>query len=139
MYEKYDLARMLMMYAHEGQVDKAGRPYYLHPLQVSRMVDGCDNKVVALLHDVVEDTNITIDTIWNIFGDTIADAVDDMTHRKGEPYFDYIARVKTNDIARTVKIADLTHNMDLSRLSTVTEKDRERSAKYLKAKEMLEE
>ena len=123
--------------AHEGQVDKSGKPYFGHPKAVAAMVEGEVEKTVAYLHDVVEDTGVTIDQIRSLFGDEVADAVDLLTHREGVPYFDYVEKIKANPVARRVKMADLTHNMDLSRLDTVTEKDLKRIEKYKKAYAML--
>lgn len=90
------------------------------------------------MHDSVEDTGITLDEISSLFGESVAQAVDAITKRNGEPYQDYLNRVKANPIARLVKIADLSHNMDLSRLPVVTEKDLARREKYINAKEFLE-
>ncbi|ACX80304.1 metal dependent phosphohydrolase, HD region [Aggregatibacter phage S1249] len=125
---------------HHNQVDKAGKPYIQH-LQavVDNLVDPSDEMVaVAWLHDSVEDTESTFDDLTHYFGNTVAQAVDAITKRKGELYADYLKRVKANPIARLVKIADLSHNMDLSRLLKITEKDLDRKAKYIKAKEFLE-
>ena len=136
---RLDLARSLMMYQHAGQVDKAGEPYYLHPLAVADGVDTEDCKIVALLHDTLEDTSLQYETVLNLFGREVADAVLAMTHWEGEPYFDYVRRVKENPIARKVKLLDLRHNMDLRRLNHVTETDLARVEKYKKAVRILEE
>lgn len=125
---------------HANQVDKAGEPYIRH-LQavVNNLVEPTEDMVaVAWLHDSVEDTETTFDDLIHYFGSSVAQAVDAITKRKGEMYADYLNRVKANPIARLVKIADLSHNMDLSRLLKITEKDLERKAKYIKAKEFLE-
>ena len=135
--KKIALAAALAAYAHEGQTDKAGRSYAGHPLAVAEMVEGEDCKIVALLHDVLEDTFVTEATLRNLFGDGIADAVLAVTRREGESYGDFIVRAGNNRIARAVKLADLRHNMDLSRLLTVTEKDLQRKAKYEKAYDYL--
>lgn len=123
---------------HCGQTDKAGRPYIEHPRAVAARVDGEIEKIVALLHDTVEDTDATIEEIRSLFGNEVAEAIGYLTHDKSVPYMDYIERVKGNDIARKVKLADLSHNMDLSRLPVVTEVDRERVEKYKKARAFLE-
>ena len=123
---------------HAGQVDKAGVEYINHPLAVMESVESEDEKIVAVLHDTVEDTDATIEEIKELFGETVARAVECLTHRKCEDYFDYVSRVKENEIARKVKLADLRHNMTLSRLTEVTDKDIQRLRKYEKAKEMLE-
>ena len=135
--ERMELARALAAYAHLGQVDKAGNPYITHPLAVAEGVEGEDAKIAALLHDTVEDTFVTNRTIRELFGDDVADAVDLLTHREGEDYFDYVRRAGKNPIARQVKLSDLRHNMDLSRLKEVTEKDLKRLEKYKKAREIL--
>ena len=124
---------------HEGQTDKAGRPYIEHPRAVASKVGGEKEKVVAWLHDTVEDTPATIEQIREMFGDEIADAVAAMTHDKSVPYMDYVRNIKKNPIARKVKMADLSHNMDLSRLANVTDEDLERVEKYKKAYEILKD
>ena len=135
--ERLALARALAAYAHLGQVDKAGNPYISHPLAVSEGVEGEDAKIAALLHDTVEDTFVTNRTIRELFGNVVADAVACLTHRECEDYFDYVRRAGKNPIARQVKLSDLHHNMDLSRLPQVTEKDLKRLEKYKKAQEIL--
>lgn len=123
---------------HEGQVDKAGAPYINHPRAVAAKLDSDVEKAVALLHDTVEDTDATVEEIKEVFGEEIADAVEVLTHPKDEPYMDYIRRIWKNRLARDVKLADLEHNMDLSRLNgKVTEKDLERVEKYKKARQIL--
>ena len=132
-------AHELAKKAHAGQVDKAGKDYITHPEKVSTLVEGEDEKCVALLHDVLEDTDVQEETIRSEFGDTIADAVVAMTRNKGESYEDFIKRAKLNPIARKVKIADLTHNMDLRRIPNVTEKDIQRVEKYKRALKVLQD
>ena len=123
---------------HKGQVDKAGVPYIEHPKKVASMVDGDDAKIVALLHDTVEDTGATVEEIRSMFGDRVADAVACLTHDKSVPYLEYVANIKGNDLAREVKLADLKHNMDLSRIPNVTDVDIQRvNRKYRPAFEML--
>ncbi len=124
---------------HHGQLDKAGKPYINHPRAVASLVSEELEKTVALLHDTVEDTDASLDDIRQRFGDTVADAVDCMTHRPGVPYMQYIAIIAANPLARTVKLADLTHNMDLTRIPHPTEKDYERIEKYRKAYAFLKE
>lgn len=101
------------------------------------MSKGYKTKIVALLHDVVEDSNITIKELSKYFDNDIILAVDCITKKKGQKYQDYLEVVKNNELARKVKIADLTHNIDLSRLKNITEKDIDRRNKYLKAKTFL--
>lgn len=134
MSKKTDLARALAIYAHDGQVDKAGNDYALHPQHIAAQFQDEDRQIVALLHDVLEDTFVQADTIGNLFGAEIQEAVEAMTHGENEPYLDYVRRAAANPISRDVKLADLRHNMDLSRLGTVTEADTERlKNKYLPA------
>lgn len=123
--------------AHDGQYDKGGNPYILHPITVAMSVDGDDAKILALLHDVVEDTDVTNDDIRQEFGDHIADALDHLTHRKDEDYDCYIDRVMECPIAITVKLADIKNNMDLSRIPNPTIKDFNRVKKYERAKKRL--
>ncbi len=130
--------------AHEGQVDKAGKPYIYHPLSVAQFAveDGNDDEnivIAALLHDVAEDTDITIETLTDEFGKEVGDALSLLNHDKSVPYMDYINIVKNNEIARAVKLADLRHNMDISRLSEVTQKDLDRVEKYKEAYRILTE
>lgn len=125
---------------HHNQIDKAGKPYVEH-LQavVNNLVEPTEEMIaVAWLHDSVEDTEIALNDLSRYFGDIVSDAVSAITKVKGESYDKYLSRVKANPIARLVKIADLTHNMDLSRLPVVTEKDLARKEKYVKAKAFLE-
>lgn len=129
----YELAKR----AHSGQVDKAGVYYINHPVAVSDRVYPEKEKTVALLHDVVEDTGITIECLRTLFDDEIADAVECLTRKSGESYNAYIRRVAQNSIARHVKIADLSHNMDLSRLLVVTDADIKRNEKYRRAMDFL--
>ena len=134
---KTELAKTLAAFAHKGQKDKAGRDYINHPLAVSESLTEETEKTVALLHDILEDTFVTEETLRNLFGDEIADAVVSMTRIDGESYEDYIVRVGKNPISLKVKLADLKHNMDLSRLSVVTEADEKRTEKYKKAESYL--
>lgn len=101
--------------AHEGQKDKSGNPYINHPIWVSNHLDLDTEKVVALLHDVVEDTKYTLDDIEKEFGKEIRDSIDAITKRDGEDYLGFIERCSKNPIAKKVKIMDIRHNMDLSR------------------------
>ena len=103
--------------AHEGQFDKGGHPYYLHPQCVANMGTTEDEKIVALLHDVVEDTPITLEELKTQgFSDDVLAALKCLTKIKGEDYQTFIQRVATNPLAVKVKIQDLKDNMDLSRL-----------------------
>lgn len=118
---------------HAFQVDKAGEPYYKHLARVSMRCESPMAKVVALLHDTLEDTSVTYDQLRMRFGAEIADAVKVLTHMPDEPYFDYIGRVSDHPIALEVKIADLIDNSNLSRLPTITLKDVCRQRRYNQA------
>ncbi len=131
-------AREIAYFAHGDQTDKAGRPYSEHFEFVAAHVSSEKEKCVAYLHDVLEDTDYPEEDLRREFGEEIFAAVTTMTHRKDEPYFDYIQRVVKNPISRAVKMADLTHNMMLERLPVVTEKDLRRLDKYREAYRMLE-
>ncbi|MFC4805522.1 GTP pyrophosphokinase [Filifactor villosus] len=124
--------------AHRGQKDKAGKPYIFHPIRVSLGVKNREAKIVALLHDVIEDSEITMEELY-FLNDRQKQALLLLTHKEEEDYFDYIQRIKNDEIARQVKVSDLRHNADLTRLHTVTERDRKRRRKYLKALSMLEQ
>ena len=102
--------------AHEGQKEKAGQPYILHPLRVMMAVEGEEAQTVAVLHDVVEDTPVTLDDLRQAgFSEGVLAAVQCVTHRKDEPYADYVVRCKGNEVARRVKLADLGDNARLDR------------------------
>lgn len=136
--EKVAVARLIAKIAHHGQVDKAGKPYFTHPEKVASLLDKPEEKIVAYLHDTVEDTVVTIEDIREIFGDEIGDAVEAMTHAKDVPYMEYVKALADNPLALKVKLADLTHNMDLSRIENPTEKDLLRvEKKYKPAYEFL--
>lgn len=134
------LAQSIATKAHAGQVDKAGNPYITHPATVAASVQGSKAKAVAWLHDVVEDTSVTFADLEAAgFDDEILAALRLLTHDKNVPYMDYVAKVKTNELARTVKLADLAHNSDLSRLPEVTDEDLKRVQKYQQAITLLGE
>ena len=116
--------------AHKDQRDKSGLPYVFHPFHVAEQMKDEFTTVVALLHDVVEDSEYTLDDLRTIFPQRIVDAIAVLTHDTQTTYMAYIDDVKQDAIATIVKIADLEHNADLSRLSTVTKKDVARSKKY---------
>lgn len=126
--------------AHLNQYDKGGNAYIQHPLSVANMVDSEECKIVAILHDVVEDSEITLNDLIRLgFNDTIINAVDCISKRKHEEYNKYLFRVASNSISSEVKKADLKHNMDITRLSAVTQKDVERIRKYQTALNFLEQ
>ena len=123
---------------HKGQSDKAGKPYILHPLRLMMSVDKDDEKIVAVMHDIVEDTEITLDDLRNEgFSDEVLSAIECISKKDGEDYDSFIERISHNPLAIRVKLADLEDNMDKTRLSDVTEKDLERLEKYKRAKEQL--
>jgi len=132
MKDLLDLAQKICKEAHAGQVDKACKPYYLHPFHVAEMCSLEKEKIAAYLHDVIEDNeSYSIEYLRKQgFPEDILAAVDKLTHKKGVSYDEYIKEIKDNDLARVVKINDLTHNSDLNRLSLVTEKDLARVKKY---------
>lgn len=124
--------------AHEGAKDLAGQPYYCHVSRVAHNFGQNNYGIVAYLHDVVEDTNWTLDQLREKgFSSEIVEAVDAITRRKGEVYMDYINRCARNTIAIHVKLADLTDNMNISRLPELTDKDIARLRKYQKAYHLL--
>lgn len=125
--------------AHEGQVDKAGAPYILHPLRMMLAVTTPEARMAAVLHDVVEDTSVTLEQLRaEGFPEAVLVAVAALTKREGEDYEAFIRRVAPIPIAREVKLADLRDNADLSRIAEPTEKDRARIEKYRSAIEYLE-
>ena len=127
-------ALVIAYHAHDGQFDKGGMPYILHPVTVALHVDSVDEKMVALLHDVVEDSSYSLDDLKKEgFPAHIIEAVDIITKKDGESYDSYLEKVKSNDLARKVKIADITHNSDRSRIKEISEKDLKRFKKYEKA------
>lgn len=132
-------AMKLCFKAHKDQVDKSGMPYVFHPFHVAEQMTDEVTTIVALLHDVVEDTDYTLEDIAaEGFGEDILKAVALMTHEDDVPYLDYVAKLKDNPIARAVKLADLAHNSDLSRIGEIDEETKRRLEKYKKAKDILE-
>ena len=124
--------------AHRGQKDRAGAPYILHPLRVMLRLESDTEMIVAVLHDVVEDSSMTADQLREEgFSDEIVEAVELLTKREGEPYDNVIERAKLTPLSRRVKIADLRDNMDMSRLSHVTEDDLSRFERYHRALQAL--
>lgn len=133
-------ALKLCFAAHKDQTDKSGMPYVFHPFHLAEQMPDEDTTIVALLHDVIEDTPYTLDDLRAMgFNEQVLDALALMTHDKRIPYTDYVAKIKGNKIARTVKLADLKHNSDLSRLYNVDEKAMKRIEKYRQAIALLSE
>ena len=134
------IAIKMAFQAHQGQIDKAGLPYILHPIHLAEQMQTEEETCVALIHDIFEDSDqIYVDLITKTFSNEIVDALKLLTHDKSISYFDYILSIKNskNQSAINVKLADLKHNSDLTRLDKVTEKDIARNKKYLKAIEIL--
>ena len=123
--------------AHHGQVDKSEVPYIFHPFHLAEQMDTEEECIVALLHDTVEDTYVTIEQLEKEFSSNIIQAIKLLTHDKSVDYLEYVANLKDNPIARKVKLADLRHNSDPTRMRNPTEKDRLRQEKYKKAIEIL--
>ena len=131
---------MKLLYEKQGaQRDKSGLPYVFHPFHVAEQMTDEYTTAAALLHDLVEDTDTTFEELADCgFPEGVIDALRLLTHPEGVDYFDYVRRLSGNAVARRVKIADLKHNMDLTRLDVITEKDLKRRAKYERALELLE-
>ena len=124
--------------AHADQVDKAGQPYLLHPLRIMLAVQGAQERIAAVIHDVVEDTTVRLDDLRGEgFSSEVLEAVDALTKRAGETRLIAAARAKVNRIARTVNIADVTDNMNLQRIDTPTQKDFDRLKEYGAVKAFL--
>lgn len=132
-------AMKLCYKAHAGQTDKSDLPYVHHPLHLAEQMDDEDSTIVALLHDVAEDTEFSIPILEKMgFSDTVIEALALMTHEEGVPYMNYVRKIKENPLATKVKLADLAHNMDLTRLDhEPTEEDLQRRDKYLEAERIL--
>jgi len=132
-------AMKLAYAAHKGQLDKGGTPYIFHPIHIAEQMDDEETTIVALLHDVVEDTEITLDRIRQEgFAQNVVEAIALMTHDSSISYLDYVRSLKNNSIAAAVKLADLKHNSDRSRLATVDGEAAKRLDKYKQAIEILE-
>ena len=133
-------ALKLAFEAHKDQVDKSGMPYVFHPFHLAEQMETEETTVVALLHDVVEDTDYTLDDIRAMgFPESVVASLALLTHEGSVPYMDYVARIRENRIARTVKMADLRHNSDLTRLDEIDGKARARIEKYKAALGLLSE
>lgn len=140
MTEKESKAIVLCIEAHDGQVDKAGKPYAAHPLRVGfSLWEGTteDMFCAAVLHDVVEDTAISLDYISHEFGLCVADAIDALTRRKTETYTQFIARCSLNAIAKRVKLADIEDNMRPERIAALPVSEQGITRRYEKARKAL--
>lgn len=133
-------ALKLCFEAHKNQADKSGLPYVFHPFHVAEQMTDEKTTIVALLHDVIEDTSYTLQDLRNLgFDEDVLGALELMTHDKNVPYIDYVAKIKGNAIAKTVKLADLSHNSDLTRLNEINEAALNRVEKYKAAIKLLSE
>lgn len=125
--------------AHAGQVDKTGLPYIYHPIHLAESMTDENSVITALLHDVIEDTNLTIDELAREgFHEDVLTALTLLTHNPAEEYMDYISRISTCPLARKIKLADLRHNSDPTRLDSADEKTARRFEKYARAIRLLE-
>ena len=137
---KTKAALKLCFEAHKNQTNKSGMPYVFHPFHLAEQMKDEDTTIAALLHDVVEDTDYTIADLEQMgFSPNVIEALELLTHNDGTPYMEYVAKIKDNPIAKAVKLADLEHNSDLSRLDTVDEKALKRKEKYSQAIRLLNE
>lgn len=133
-------ALQVALRAHAGQKDKYGQPYILHPLRVMARMETEAEQIVALLHDVVEDSEITLDALREQgYSAAIVEAVDALSKREGEEYFAFVQRAIANPIARRVKQGDLEDNMDIRRMPEINEEAHKRLQKYRKAWAMVTE
>ena len=133
-------AMKLCFQAHKDQLDKSGMPYVFHPFHLAEQMEDEITTAVALLHDVAEDSGYTLSKLRDVgFPEPVVEAVRMMTHDPAVPYLEYVAELRSNPITRAVKLADLRHNSDLSRLDFVDEKALARVEKYRKAIRILEE
>ena len=138
-YTELTMKAMVLAYnAHHGQVDKGGIPYIFHPIHLAESMDDEISTCVALLHDTVEDTELTLEALAKEFPKEVVDAVALMTHEEGVDYFDYVRAIKKNPIAVKVKLADLAHNSDPTRVGQQGNAEKRR-AKYAAARKILEE
>jgi (p)ppGpp synthase/HD superfamily hydrolase len=138
MQQLFEKAIAIALKAHQGQKDKAGAPYLLHVLRVMMSMEKMDEKIVALLHDVVEDSETTIEDFTKAgFPLKILKAVELLTKTDNQPYEDYIQRMKKNPIAKAVKMADLKDNLNTNRLKKLSDSDKLRIKKYKQALKTL--
>ena len=133
-------AMQLCFAAHKEQTDKSGIPYVFHPIHLAEQMDDENSTIVALLHDVMEDADYTLEDLRQMgYPQSVLDALALMTHDEKVPYLEYVKAIKPNPIARKVKLADLHHNSDTTRLDKVDEKALQRVEKYKIAMAILEE
>lgn len=133
-------ALIIAFNAHNGQYDKSGVPYIFHPYEVARYMNTEEEIITALLHDVVEDTNIKLNDLSDAgFSNNVIEALKLLTHDENVPYLDYVKHIKINPLAKTVKLADLKHNSNIGRIKEPNEWDYQRIDKYKNAIKILEE
>lgn len=134
-------AMKLAYTAHEGQVDKCGQPYIFHPYHLAEQMDDEISTCVALLHDVVEDTDVTLDDLEKQFPPEVVECVRLLTHDPAVDYFDYVRAIKGHPVAQKVKLADLAHNSDESRFAGIEDATEallsRRRQKYARARDIL--
>jgi (p)ppGpp synthase/HD superfamily hydrolase len=129
-----DKAILIATQAHHNQKDRYGKPYFLHPLRMMKRMDSESEKIVAVLHDVVEKSEWTLEDLRiEGYSEEIIDAVDKLTKRDGEAYVTHIERTKTSPLSRSVKLADLEDNMDTRRVSDLSAEDEKRLARFREA------
>lgn len=125
--------------AHKDQLDKSGMPYVFHPFHVAEQMTDEDSTIVALLHDLIEDTDYTLEDLRERgFSETVIEAIALMTHEKGVKYEAYLERIKANPLAKTVKLADIAHNSDRTRLDDDDPRAEKWQTKYATARAILE-
>ncbi len=133
-----EVAIKIAVNAHSSQVDKGGQPYILHPLRVMMSLIDEKDKIIGVLHDTVEDTDVTYEYLKEVgFDDEIIEGIKSVTRNKDETYNQFIDRVSLNPRGKRVKLADIEDNMDISRIPNPSEKDYSRVEKYKKAKKRL--
>ena len=136
--ELVDLALKIAIRAHEGQKDKSGREYVMHPIRVAERCKDPKAKIVALLHDTLEDTDVTGEYLREQgFPEEIVEGILSVTKHEGETYEEFVRRASKNPIGKEVKKADLEDNMDIRRLKEITDEDVKRLRKYLRAWQYL--
>ena len=138
-YTELTIRAMNLAYnAHHGQFDKGGVPYIFHPIHLAESMDDEISTCVALLHDTVEDTDVTLEELAREFPKEVVEAIALLTHDENVEYFDYVRMIKTNPIATKVKLADLAHNGDPKRICNQGNQERRR-VKYAAARKILTE
>lgn len=132
-------AMVIAYNAHHGQLDRTGIPYIYHPVHLAEQMRTEEETAAALLHDVVEHSGVTLEDLRaQGIPEPVVEAVRLLTHAEGVAYMDYVAALKPNPITKAVKLADLAHNSDTTRLESVSDADKQRLEKYAQAKALLE-